>query len=217
MKKGSFTQEQVAAVLSEAGFSPAERELQALHAYLTQLMKWNKVMNLVGPYSWQDVLRALVVDSLHLAVFLKSLPLADNPRCWDVGAGAGLPGIPLRAVWGEGTYTLVEVREKRTLFMEQVLARMELPSISVYRGRIEDFMEENDPADLILSRAFMPWRKMLDLISGHIAPTGRVVFLTREPLPEGVPTGWQTEVEYCYTVGETARYFWSVAPSNAPS
>ena len=200
----------VASLLQREGFTPSASELESLTGYLDLIMKWNKVMNLVGPYSWQDVLTILIIDSLHLNDFLRFLPLPQAPVTWDFGAGAGLPGIPLRALWQEGDYFLVDVREKRAMFMEQTVKRLRIPNTTVYKGRVEDFMAEHDPADLMLSRAFMPWRKLLDLVGPNIRQEGRIVVLALEPTPEELPEGWSLEKDISYKVGKDTRYFWSL-------
>lgn len=212
-KHDSPTTADVASLLKQKGFTPSESELETLTGYLTLVMKWNKVMNLVGPYSWQDVLTILIIDSLHLNQFLRSLSLPSAPVTWDFGAGAGLPGIPLRALWHEGQYHLVDVREKRAMFMEQTVKRLKITDTSVYKGRVEDFMAEHDPADLMLSRAFMPWKKLLELVGPNIKAQGRIVILALESVPAELPEGWSVEKEVSYAVGKDTRYFWSLLKS----
>lgn len=205
----------VETIVHECGFFPDETALKALTTYLELVLKWNKVMNLIGPYPWEDALRTLMMDSLHLAGFLDSLDLPSSPCCWDFGAGAGLPGIPLRIVWQKGEYHLVEVREKRALFMQQTVARLGLPNTHVFRGRAEDFMDGHAPADVLLSRAFMPWEKLLGFAGGNIKPTGRIVVLALEPAPAALPAGWDIETYRAYAIGQDTRYFWSLRPSSA--
>ncbi|WP_430735070.1 16S rRNA (guanine(527)-N(7))-methyltransferase RsmG [Halodesulfovibrio aestuarii] len=209
-KNDSPTVADVARLLKREGFTPSESELEALTGYLNLVMKWNKVMNLVGPYSWQDALTILIIDSLHLNKFLRSLSLPSTPVTWDFGAGAGLPGIPLRALWHEGEYYLVDVREKRTMFMEQTVKRLGISNTTVYKGRVEDFMEEHEPADLMLSRAFMPWKKLLDLVGPKIKDQGRIVVLALESVPSDLTEGWSVEKEISYKVGKDTRFFWSL-------
>lgn len=190
------------------GFSPAREELENLAAYLRLLEKWNRVMNLVGPKTWRDIFDTLIVDSLHLAGLIRSLPLPAAPLCRDLGAGAGLPGIPLRMFWREGSYTLVEAREKRALFLKTALASCILPGVSVFQGRAEVFMAANPPAHLTVSRAFMPWRQVLELIAPHTEPGGVCVFLTLAPLPAAPPEGWRAVYERTYRVRADTRRFW---------
>ena len=208
--------------------------LPALATYLALLTKWNKVMNLVGTRSWQETLRVLLVDSFHLADFLESLDLPEAPQVWDLGAGAGLPGIPLRMVWQRGHYYMVEAREKRALFLSTVLASVPLPGTHVFRGRAEDFFgRAPKAADMVVSRAFLPWPQVLELVAPHLASActapgqpehedraqrseqgGRVVFLALDPPPAALPAGWAVEQARTYTVqgksGTDTRHFWSL-------
>ncbi|SBV92697.1 Ribosomal RNA small subunit methyltransferase G [uncultured delta proteobacterium] len=193
------------------GFSLPDAALAGLGTYLAQLMKWNKVMNLVGTTSWEKTLDTLVIDSFHLAGFLPSLGLAPAPVTYDLGAGAGLPGIPLRLLWPDGVYTLVETREKRALFMRTVLAAVDAGQTGVFQGRAEDFFLQSGPADLILSRAFMPWQDMLAFVATALAPGGRVVFLTLAPAPDAIPAPWSLVAQKAYGAAGTTRHFWCFA------
>lgn len=178
--------------------------------YLALLTKWNRVMNLVGPGDWRHILDTLIIDSLLLAGFVRTLPLPEAPQCRDLGAGAGLPGIPLRMLWSEGAYTLVEAREKRALFLRAVLAACPLPGVSVFQGRAELFMANHPPAHLTISRAFMPWERVLSLISPHTDSGGVCVFLTLAPLTGELPADWKPLAEQAYPVGRDTRHFWAI-------
>ena len=210
---------------NDAGLAPfceSPLTLQGLLAYLAILQKWNKVMNLVGPYSWQEILRLLLVDSAWLASFLTSLQeegkLALEPEGWDLGAGAGLPGIPLRLLWEKGIYTLVDARQKRTLFLRAVLAAHALPRTLVHEGRAEQFMPTRPRADLVVSRAFMPWQDVLSLVGPYLAPAGCVVFLVLQPAPDQPCLDklsrpgqkWSVQGQQEYTAGGDRRFLWAV-------
>lgn len=191
-------------------FSLTDTALAGLCVYLETLLKWNKVMNLVGTSNWRDTLETLICDSFRLSLFLDDLPLPAEPRCCDLGAGAGLPGIPLRLVRQEGAYVLVEAREKRALFLKTITGLLHLPGVKVFHGRAENFLAKEAPIDLTVSRAFMPWEKVLDLVADYTAPGGFAVFLTLAPLPESLPDGWTGTAERRYTVAGATRYFWAI-------
>ncbi len=198
-------------LLDEAGFTVPGDQCTRLAQYLELLLRWNSVMNLTGFRHLEDIVRKLILDSFHLEHFLNSLLLPVAPRTYDLGAGAGLPGIPLRVLWQQGDYSLVEAREKRALFLQTALAHLTLPRTRAIRARVEDFLAEHDTADLILSRAFMPWRKLLALLSGKLAPNGAVVFMMLEPAPsaDAVPRGWRVCAGHRYTLPSGERYFWA--------
>lgn len=193
-------------------------EAEPLAIYLDQLIKWNKKMNLVGPGRWRDVFDTLVVDSLFLADFLNGLKLFEKPLTLDLGAGAGLPGIPLRCIWQEGNYWLVEVREKRATFMRSVLGKMKLPATNVFHGKAEDALGRlaqsghASTADLILSRAFMPWAKLLDFTRPMLRSGGIIVILANTPPPEDhlIPEQWRLGDVASYPAARDERFFWSL-------
>ncbi|MBR5883436.1 MAG: 16S rRNA (guanine(527)-N(7))-methyltransferase RsmG [Mailhella sp.] len=197
----------------KAGFQTTPEQAGQLSSYLTLLMQWNRVMNLVGARHWRDALDDLVMDSFHLNAFLRSqvLPaLPASPACWDLGSGAGLPGIPLRILWNEGDYWMVESRDKRTIFLSTVLARSPIPGTHVFHGRAEQFMD-GKKADLIVSRAFMPWKELLEFIKGHLNPGGQIVFLTLEELKAEEGMDWISTGHTSYKVGKDTRHFCAFA------
>ena len=194
---------------AKAGFTLNAEQTAELAGYLDLLMRWNKMMNLVGSRHWRDALDELILDSFHLADFLREHILPDlsaSRVTWDLGSGSGLPGIPLRMVWNDGSYWMVESRDKRTIFLSTVLARYPLKDTQVFRGRAEQFME-GKKADLIVSRAFMPWKELLSFVQGHLTEGGYIVFLTREELKADADLPWELTATMKYMAGDTTRYF----------
>lgn len=209
---------EVQAFASRSGFELTEETARQLAGYLELLMQWNRVMNLVGTRSWQETFSTLVVDSLHLGAFLEKEGFAAS-TAWDLGSGAGLPGIPLRIIWREGAFWMVEAREKRALFLSTVLARIPLPETHVFRGRVESFMAGPPPrkADLIMSRAFMPWPEVLTLVQHNLNPQGVVILLARELVlkeleREAQARNWTLKAASEYRVGQTRRMFCALSP-----
>jgi len=190
-----------------------EAALDPLGAYLALLMRWNRVMNLAGAKTWRNAL-VLAADSFFLARFLEELPLPARPLTWDLGAGAGLPGIPLRMVWQAGEYHMVEIREKRAIFLTAALSRLALPRTLAARERAEDFFARmrahERQADCILSRAFMPWERLLPFVADSLAPDGYVCIAATRPPPDALPARWTLAAEYAYELDGAQRFFWAL-------
>ncbi len=219
------------------GFELTKAQATALAQYLNLLLKWSRTMNLVGKTTWPEIFRDLAADSLYLAEFLGGqnplaggLDLPERPLCLDLGAGAGLPGIPLRALWTAGDYVMVELREKRTIFLRQAVAELALPGVRVVHGRAEEVTGEltrlglagaagDARADLVLSRAFMPWPTLLPLAAELLAPSGRLIILANEKPPEkpGALPGFRLLDTRAYPSGGRERYFWLLSPEGDPA
>lgn len=180
-------------------------QARLLSVYLGLLVKWNARMNLVGPATWPEILDTLIQDSWHLADLLHTLR-TQPAQTLDLGAGAGLPGIPLRVFWQSGEYYLVEPRQKRAIFMEQAVVHMKLPLTRVICARMEALPPARRAADLIVSRAFMPWRKLLAEVKSCLAPQGRVLVMSNESSSDTVE-GYSLELVREYPVAGKKRYF----------
>jgi 16S rRNA (guanine527-N7)-methyltransferase len=215
------TPAEILAAARSLGRPVRDDQAASLADYLGQLVKWNKKMNLVGPSDWRTIFDTLVVDSLYLADFMDGLDLAGEPLCLDLGAGAGLPGIPLRVLWTRGDYWLVESRDKRATFMSSATGRLGLAGTNVFHGRAEDALDrladhgQHATADLILSRAFMPWPALLDFVRPMLRPRGTVVILANTPPPDEaeLPPGWSLGDVASYPAAGKTRYFWSLRPA----
>ena len=211
----SIAPNDVASLCSEHGFALTETAASGLALYLTMLSQWNTSMNLTGMQTWQDMCRNLVMDSFHLANFLESLSLPEHPLSWDLGAGAGLPGVPLRLAWQRGQYYMIEVRAKRALFISSVLARLRPRETHVFRGSVQDFFPgQPHRANLILSRAFMPWSELCELCASHLEDDGILLIMANDTPPEGedLPDAWQLQASHSYEAAGRTRWFWALTP-----
>jgi 16S rRNA (guanine527-N7)-methyltransferase len=191
-----------------------ENQALGISRYLRLLLKWNPRINLVGPSDWQTILADLVADSWHLGDFLQTLPLPDDPCTVDLGAGAGLPGIPLRLFWNAGDYHLVEIRQKRTAFLLQAVAALELRRTFVCPGRAEQALPALAPVDLCLSRAFMPWPNLLELVRPWLGYDGLLVVMAGQAPPDVLPPPWRLVAATDYLAVGKVRYFWALAAAS---
>jgi 16S rRNA (guanine527-N7)-methyltransferase len=87
------------------------------------------------------------------------LPCVDSKYLLDVGAGAGLPSIPLAICLPDLQVTAVDAVQKKVSFMRQVKAELGLTNFTVIHGRIEDLAITTtdgilEKFDTITSRAF---------------------------------------------------------------
>lgn len=195
----------VAAESARLGRTLTDDQARLLAVYLNLLVKWNSRMNLVGPSTWTEILETLIQDSWHLADLLQGID-PQPAKTLDLGAGAGLPGIPLRVFWNAGEYLLVEPRQKRAIFMEQAVANMGLPRTRVSCRRMEALPREWLGADLVVSRAFMPWRKLLVAVRGLLGPGGRVLVMDNEA-PDADADGYVRTLIRDYEVAGKKRWF----------
>ena len=149
----------------------AARDLRRYGELLTAA---NGSMNLVGATTLDDFWRRHVLDCGQLA------ELAPEARVWvDLGSGAGLPGVVLaillKGLSGARVH-LVESSVKRSRFLTDVVAELELPA------RVETARAENlaIPADVVTARACAPLVRLLGFAEGFLRQGARGLFLKGE-------------------------------------
>jgi len=167
--------------------------------YLALLAKWNRVYNLSAIREPDQMVRSHLLDSLAVLPVIRQAISATNSRpvsLIDVGAGAGLPGIPLALAWPTLLLTLVEPVGKKAAFLRQCAAELGLADrVQVHAARIETLASRSDPpADLIICRAFASLRDYTQAIAHLVAPDTQVWAMKgRAPTDElaDLPTGWR--------------------------
>jgi 16S rRNA (guanine527-N7)-methyltransferase len=97
----------------------------------------------------------------------------------DIGAGAGLPGIPLAIVEPGLSVVLVEARAKRVSFLRAVVRNLGLPNAEVLDGRAETLARERPELqgrfDVAVARAVAGPEVLWGLARPYLKPGGRLV------------------------------------------
>ena len=138
--------------------------------YLELLAKWNKVFNLTSITEPTRMLTHHLLDSLAVAAPIDTVVAAkEGPQVLDVGSGAGLPGIPLAIARPGWSMTLLDSNGKKTAFIQQAAAELELPNVRVVTGRVE---AHSGLYDVIVSRAFSRLRDFVLKTGALLAPGG---------------------------------------------
>lgn len=133
--------------LHELGIALPTGSVVRLLDYVTLLEKWNRTYSLTAVREPAQVVSSHLLDSLAVAKHL--LPC----RLLDVGTGPGLPGIPLAVLWPHVLFTLLDSNRKKTAFVRQAAAQLELENIEVVCERVETWKPE-ERFDTVISRAF---------------------------------------------------------------
>jgi 16S rRNA (guanine527-N7)-methyltransferase len=143
--------ETLAAGLEALGLAPlvdAPARLR-LERYADRLLAWNRKVNLTAITAPAEVAEKHLVDSLIL------LPLLGDARTLlDVGAGAGLPGVPLACARPGLSVTCCDSVTKKVAFVKAVSAELALDVRAVaVRAAGSPESEKLPRCDAVVSRA----------------------------------------------------------------
>lgn len=145
--------------LSELEIEVSDRQLEQFDDYYNLLIEWNKVMNLTAITEFDEVCKLHFVDSISGCKAFDFT--AGEYNVADIGTGAGFPSIPLKIIFPNLNFTLIDSLNKRLKFLDEVIERLHLNdegSIRTLHGRAEDFCQGKngnlrETFDVVVSRA----------------------------------------------------------------
>jgi len=133
--------------IKELGINATEKQLADLEKYYNMLIEWNNKINLTRITNKEDAYLKHFYDSLTVVRIQKLEEI--NDIC-DVGTGAGIPGIILKIFYPHLKLTLIDSKEKKLKFIDEVIKELKLKDTKTVHTRAEEYKEKYD---LVVSRA----------------------------------------------------------------
>lgn len=109
-------------------------KLASLDLYATFLADYS-LANVIGTRDKEQIILEHLLDSLSCMTVAQTW---EARSIIDVGAGGGLPGIPLGIVRPDASITLLEATEKKASFMQYVKTELELQNLRILHARAEE-------------------------------------------------------------------------------
>jgi len=137
----------------------------AIRAYAEFLITAGIERGLIGPREGERIWERHIFNCLPITQLLP-----QGASLFDIGSGAGLPGIVIALARPDLKVTLIEPLERRVEFLNEAVAAIATKGveIAVIRGRAQDVKKS---ADFVTARAVAPMEK-LKKISWHMVKTG---------------------------------------------
>jgi 16S rRNA (guanine527-N7)-methyltransferase len=165
-----------------------EAQTTALERYVELLLGWRKA-NVTGLTDPVTVIDALIGDSLAL-LRVPALRAREDGRWVDLGAGAGIPGIPLAVAVPGAQVTLLDAVAKKCTFLEEAVRVTGLEDrAAVECARSEHHASGGAPGreayTVVLARAVSELAVLVELAAPLLAEGGALLASkTRRTLDE---------------------------------
>jgi 16S rRNA (guanine527-N7)-methyltransferase len=157
--------------LSPYGVALDDVAAEKIRSYVAILLHWNRSISLTTVTDPGEILKFHFGES----IFASSEVNHEKSRLADVGSGAGFPGLPLAIVAPRLDVTLIESNAKKCAFLSEVTRELQLDTVTVYRGRMEDYPSQSGPPNFVTARAVGHHARLLAWTRSHAAPGGRIL------------------------------------------
>ncbi len=149
--------DELKSALKKMSLTPNDEQTAQFARYLELLLEWNEKINLTSVTAQKDVIRRHFADSLSpMALLPDGGSMFGNASVIDVGTGAGFPGIPLKIMNPDMRLTLLDSKNKRVKFLEEVIEELSLTGVKTICARAEDAGHDDNcrgKYDICVSRA----------------------------------------------------------------
>jgi len=155
--------EKLKAGAKKLGLELSPEQLEQFRIYYQELIDWNRRVNLTRITDYEEVQIKHFLDSLTVALAMR--PSTDL-RLIDVGAGAGIPGLPLKIVFPDIKLVLLDSVAKKAAFLHHINHKLGLDNVDIVVGRAEEIAHDTqyrEKFDTVLSRGVAPLATLAEL------------------------------------------------------
>jgi 16S rRNA (guanine527-N7)-methyltransferase len=148
-------------ILTARGLLVTDTQREQLSAFVRQVIAWNAKINLISRKDEEQIWFSHILHSLSPLLYV------DIPRgahVLDLGTGGGFPGVPIAIVREDLHCTLLDSIRKKTMALQEIVARVQLHNVAVATGRAEEVGKQGVQAplfDCVVARAVAPLRELV--------------------------------------------------------
>ncbi|WP_338983454.1 16S rRNA (guanine(527)-N(7))-methyltransferase RsmG [Spiroplasma endosymbiont of Othius punctulatus] len=168
---------------SELNIQLSDKQLGDLEIYFNFLIEENEKYNLTTIIERDEVYIKHFFDSMIMA---KEFDL-DNKKIFDIGSGAGFPGVVLAIIYPNSKFVLIDSNNKKTTFLSFLISKLELENVQALNARVEDLSKiHRHEADIVIARAVARLTILLEISSQIIKVGGSFIALKARTVEEEV-------------------------------
>ena len=171
---------QLVELCKESGLQLTEDQCGLMVRHLDLVIEKNKVMNLTRILEPSEALVLHCLDSLLPLLFIGP-EIGSQSAVFDLGTGAGFPGIPLGIVTG-AKCTLLDSVGKKIAAVNEFAQDLGLNRVKGVHARVEEFALKNcEKYDFVFARAVAQSNVLVEYASPLLKLGGKLVLEKANP------------------------------------
>ena len=170
-----FKIEEIVPMCKEFSVQLNDDIIKKLNMYGNLLLEWNEKINLTAIKEPNEVLYKHFYDCI---LFFKNVDVPKGAKVIDVGTGAGFPGMVLKIVRPDLEVTLLDSLNKRIVFLNDVIEKLQLKNITAIHSRAEEGAKNNlyrEKFDIACARAVANMPVLLEYCTPFVKQGGQFV------------------------------------------
>ncbi|MDD7796233.1 16S rRNA (guanine(527)-N(7))-methyltransferase RsmG [Clostridium sp. 'White wine YQ'] len=161
-----------------------EEKYNQFQLYRKLLQEWNEKINLTAIVEEEEIIKKHFIDSIKI---FKSVELRNSKSIIDVGTGAGFPGLPIAIMDSNIQVTLLDSLNKRILFLNDVVSKLNLKNVKTIHSRAEDGARNKllrEKFDVAVSRAVANMSVLSEYCMPYVRVGGNFIALKGPSIDE---------------------------------
>ena len=203
LSKESFFK-RTAEEFSKIGLELTLEKLEKLYLYRELLLEWNEKINLTAITDDEEIIIKHFVDSAYA---IKRI--SDGSKVIDIGTGAGLPGLVIAICNENVQVTLLDALQKRVIFLNDVIERLELKNVTAVHARAEEAAREEiyrGVFDISISRAVASLNVLIEITAPFVKINGKCIYMKADKLQEEMKNSKNAEKQLSLKQTEVMEY-----------
>jgi len=157
----------------ELGIEISKTQIKKLTCHATELLKWNKKINLTRISEPVEMAIKHYVDSLACVPYVP-----DGANILDIGTGGGFPGVPVAVAAKPEKVLMIDSVRKKISFLQQAMRLMKLHNAEAMHIRAQDLKGQSNYSkffDIIVCRALTGIDHIIELSFPLLKDDGMVI------------------------------------------
>lgn len=149
------------------------KQAEMFETYYKMIVEWNEKINLTAITEQSEVIEKHFLDSI-----LPYKQFDYEASVLDIGTGAGFPSIPLKILRPDLNITMLDSLNKRIVFLEEVINKLNLDNITALHGRCEDMAKMplyRESFDIVTARAVAKLNTLSEYCIPFIKTNGKFI------------------------------------------